>query len=509
MQDNDANISKFVIVGGGTAGWMAAATLGNIYKDSQDVEVELIESDEIGIIGVGEATIPPLITILESLGIDLVDFIQSTQATFKLGIEFSDWRKLDHSYFHPFGTLGATIDGHDFYQCWLKTTQVDSTSKLMDHSPEAQLAKLNRFFVPHQCINTPLAKTKFALHLDSALAGQYLRRFAEERGVKRTVGTVEHAISTDEQIISHIVLSDGRKISADFFVDCTGFKGVLIEQSLRAGYEDWSGFLPCNKAVTVQTENTDTIRPYTLATAREAGWTWNIPLQHRTGNGYVYCDKFISDEQAMETLLGCIEGKPINQPRVIPFSTGLRKQPWKGNCLSLGLAQGFLEPLESTAIHLVSKSLQLFVRMFPTKAPNALLIGEFNRRLKQDYEEIRDFLILHYCTTERTDSDFWRWCKQMPLPQSLQYKLDFFALSGGLIPGTEELFQPTSWYSVLEGMGVRPDHPNPTVNALDSEKLLKSLRSGSNAIRDAALKQPEHKHFIREHCQADAPEKLK
>lgn len=498
-------IKKFVIVGGGTAGWLAAAALGNIYKDSSDVEIELVESDEIGIIGVGEATIPPFVTMLESLGIDLVDFIKHTQATFKLGIEFTDWRQHQHSYFHPFGSLGATIDGHDFYQCWLKASEVDSSNKLMDHSPEAQLAKLNRFFVPHKCINTSLANTKFALHLDSSLAGQYLRRFAEARGVKRTVGTVEQVVSNDGIAISHIMLSDGRTISADFFIDCTGFKGLLIEQSLNAGYEDWSEYLPCNKAVTVQTENTQTIRPYTLATAREAGWTWNIPLQHRSGNGYVYCDKFISDEQAMRTLLSCIEGNPINQPRIIPFTTGLRKQPWKGNCLSLGLAQGFLEPLESTAIHLVTKSLALFIRLFPSKESNPLLINEFNRRIKQDYVEIRDFLILHYCSTERTDSAFWRWCKNMPIPESLQHKIDLFSFSGALIPGVEELFQPSSWYAVFDGLGLRPERPNPTVYALDADKLTMSLRTGSKAIREEALKQPTHMDFLYNYCQAKPP----
>lgn len=495
------SIKKFVIVGGGTAGWIAAATLGNIFRHSE-VEIELVESDDIGVIGVGEATIPPLLTILESLGIDLADFIKHTQASFKLGIQFDDWHTIGEGYFHPFGTLGRSIDGHDFFQCWLKSKAEGDNTPLMAHSPEAVLAQQGRFFLPFEAQGTPLASTTFALHLDAVLAGKYLRKFAEKSGVKRTEGLVESVSKSDKGFIKSVTLQSGVEIGGDFFIDCSGFKGLLIEEALETGYEDWSEFLPCNRAVTVQTENMGDTTPYTIATARAAGWTWRIPLQHRTGNGYVFCDKYCSDEEAIETLLSSIEGEPLTEPRVIPFTTGVRHKAWNQNCLALGLAQGFLEPLESTAIHLVSKSLALFVRLFPTAECDTQLSDEFNRRVRQDYEEIRDFLVLHYCTTQRDDTPFWRWCQQMELPVKLKAKLDLFKVHGGLIPGTEELFQPTSWYAVFDGMGVEPIGYNPTLDAIDYHKLKQSLHSGKTAIQTCAATQPSHDEFLRTYCPA-------
>lgn len=497
-------INKFVIVGGGTAGWLAAATLGNIFKD-HSVQVELVESDEVGIIGVGEATIPPLLDTLAGLGIDQVDFIKQTQASFKLGIEFEDWHTKGQSYFHPFGTLGASIDGHDFFQCWLKTQAQGDNTPLMAHSPETQLAKKNKFFLPFEAANTPLAYTKYALHLDATLVGRYLKEFATEIGVKQIIGHVEDVELGDNGNIQTISLTSGQQIEGDFFIDCTGFKGLLIEQALSAGYDDWSHYLPCNRAVAVQTENVGETTPFTNAKAQNGGWTWRIPLQHRTGNGYVFCSKYVSDDEAITTLLSHVKGKVVTQPRIIPFTTGMRRKAWHKNCLALGLAQGFLEPLESTAIHLVSKTLALFVRMFPDRQLSSVLRDEFNRRVRTDYEEIRDFLVLHYCTTEREDTPFWRWCKQMDIPPSLQHKLDFYRASGSLIPGIEELFQPTSWYAVLTGMDVIPTQYNSTTDALDSSKLQASLNSGQQAITQCINKQPSHDEFIETYCRAPAP----
>jgi tryptophan halogenase len=494
-------IEKFVIAGGGTAGWIAAATLARIFAGSK-VRIELVESEEIGIIGVGEATIPPLLSTLESLGIDLVEFIKATQATFKWGIRFEDWHTKGQGYFHPFGVLGKQIDGHDFYQCWLKCRAMGDTSVLMAHSPEAMLAEANKFFLPHQAANTPLAMAQYALHLDSALVGQYLRRYAENLGVVRHEGKIAAVQQHPCGDIKELLLDDGRVLSGEFFIDCTGFRGLLIEQTLKAGYEDWSYMLPCNKAVTVQTENVADPRPYTIARAQDAGWTWQIPLQHRAGNGYVYCSDFISDEQAKQTLLQTVEGTPLIEPRVIPFVTGIRKQPWQRNCLALGLAQGFLEPLESTAIHLVSKTLALFVRMFPDRGDNTALRNEFNRRVYSDYQEIRDFLALHYCETNRSDTEFWRWCQQMPVSDSLRYKLDYFRHSGSIIPGAEELFQPTSWYAVFTGMGVLPTRYNPTVDVLNAQKLQQSLQAGQQGILRYAQTQPSHGDFLRQYCAA-------
>lgn len=494
-------INKFVIVGGGTAGWLAAATLGNIFKNCP-VEVELVESDEIGIIGVGEATIPPLLDTLAGLGIDQVDFIKNTQASFKLGIEFEDWHTKGQSYFHPFGTLGASIDGHEFFQCWLKTQTHGDNTPLMAHSPETQLANNNKFFLPFEAMNTPLAHTKYALHLDATLVGKYLKNFATNIGVKQTIGHVKDITLDNTGNIQHIVLSDERVISGDFFIDCTGFKGLLIEEALSAGYDDWSHYLPCNRAVAVQTENVGETTPYTNAKAQDGGWTWRIPLQHRTGNGYVFCSKYVTDEQAIETLLNHVQGEVLTEPRVIPFTTGIRRKSWHKNCLALGLAQGFLEPLESTAIHLVSKTLALFVRMFPDRQCSATLRDEFNLRVRADYEEIRDFLVLHYCTTEREDTPFWRWCKNMDIPETLARKVAFYRASGSLIPGVEELFQPTSWYAVLTGMQVMPEYYNSTTDALDYQRLQASLDSGHQAISHHVQKQPSHNEFLAKFCPA-------
>ena len=501
-------IKKLVIVGGGTAGWIAAATIAHIFKKS-DLDIELVESEEIGIIGVGEATIPPLISVLDSLGIDLVDFIKETQGSFKLGIQFEDWHTKGEDYFHPFGTLGKQIDGFDFFQCWMKSKAEGDELPLMAHSPEAVLSKQGKFFKPFEAQNTPLARTFYALHLDSGLAGQYLRRFAENLGVKRTEGIVEQVSQQDNGFIKSVTLKNGKTISGDFFIDCSGFRGLLIEQTLKAGYDDWSNFLPCNRAVTVQTTNVGETAPYTVSKAKEAGWTWKIPLQHRTGNGYVFCDKYISDEEAIKTLMDAIDGEPIMSPKVIPFTTGIRHKAWDKNCLALGLAQGFLEPLESTAIHLVTKTLAFFIRMFPTKECSETLSHEFNRRVRADYEEIRDFLVLHYCTTARDDSAFWRDCQAMEIPDSLQQKIEFFKESGGLIPGTEELFQPTSWYAVLNGMKVEPNGYNPTLDTWDSAKLKSILQQGANGLVEIAKLQPSHDEFLAKYCPAKPLDKAK
>ncbi len=497
-------INKFVIVGGGTAGWIAAATLARIFHKSS-VSIELVESNEVGIVGVGEATIPPLLATIQSLGIDEVEFIKATQATFKWGIKFEDWHKIGESYFHPFGSLGKMIDGHDFYQCWLKARAEGDQTPLMAHSPESVLSDHNKFYLPFKAMGTPLAGAKYALHLDSVLVGQYLRKFSENLGVKRIEGHVNQVSQNQDGFIEAIILKTGEVVGGDFFIDCTGVKGVLIEKTLKTGYEDWSHYLPCNKAVTVQTEQTGELNPYTISKAQKSGWTWRIPLQHRTGNGYVFCDKFCTEKQAVDTLLSTVDGSLLTSPKVIPFTTGMRKKAWNKNCLALGLAQGFVEPLESTAIHLVSKTLAFFVRMFPDRKCNEVLINEFNRRVRLDYEEIRDFLVLHYCTTARDDSEFWRWCKQMKIPNSLQRRLDFFKEAGGLMSNEEALFQSTSWYAVFTGMGVIPEKYNSTIDALDYKKLALTMLQGKQGIINYVRQQPSQKEFIQQYCLSNKP----
>lgn len=499
MQVTANPIQSLCIVGGGTAGWMAAALLSNIYKGT-DIKITLVESPDIATIGVGEATVPSFMAFLSSAKINPKEFIEATAGTFKLGIRFENWYQKDHAFLHPFGKIGRSLDGHDFYQLWLKTLAQGDLTRLMDHSPAAIMAEQNRFMVETQLQNTPLANYGYALHLDAVMAAGYLRKIAQLNDVMRIESTVNSVVLDQREYIEAINLADGQKVAADFFIDCTGFKGLLIEETLKVGYEDWSHYLPCNRAVAVQTENAGEPPPYTVACARAAGWTWRIPLQHRTGNGYVFASDYCSDDEATQTLLNAVQGKLVNEPRIIPFVTGKRKKIWHKNCLALGLASGFLEPLESTAIHLVYKGLVNFIRQFPDKDFDPLLEQQFNARMDKDYLEVRDFIILHYCTTQRDDTDFWRRCKNMAVPESLTEKIAIFRKRGQLFVNEEDLFGASSWYSILEGMNIRPQKYHPLVDALDGAKLALSLNQGAKAIREATMRLPTHGEFIKYHC---------
>jgi tryptophan halogenase len=494
-------LKKIVIVGGGSAGWIAAAILGHHLK-GKFCEVELVESDDIGTIGVGESTIPPFMTLLRNLGINEQEFIQATQASFKLGIRFKYWHRKEESYFHPFGAIGGNIEAHDFYHCWLKAKQQGHSAGLQEFAPCSAMADQGKFFLPHKAQKTPIAKASYALHLDAKLAAEYLRRYAEALGVIRTEGMVTDVCQKECGDIEKIILKSGKAVGGDFFIDCTGFRALLIEKTLDVGYEDWTNFLPCDRAIAVQTESHGATVPYTIATARDAGWTWRIPLQHRTGNGYVYSSKFCSDEEARETLLKNIDGPMINDPRVIPFTTGIRKQVWHRNCLSLGLASGFIEPLESTAIHLVVRGMDFFVRFFPDMEHDPILIDEYNRRMSQDYEEIRDFIVLHYCTTERDDTPFWSWCKNMDIPASLRERIELFKARAVLRDGVDELFKEDSWYSVFEGMGVRPKKYNPMVDRVNYQMIDGTLNGAPGILNEMVKTLPSHDEFLREFCPA-------
>ena len=498
-------LKKIVIVGGGTAGWIAAAVLSHqLHPDM--CTVELVESDEIGTIGVGESTIPPFIALIRNLGIDEAHFIRETQASFKLGIYFSDWKQKGETYFHPFGVIGKRFDLHEFYQCWLKSKHQGSSYELLDFAPANIMAKYNRFFLPEKAQKTPIGGAAYAMHIDAKLAAEYLRKYSEERRVVRTEGMVNEIVQDERGFIKKLVLRDGREIEGDFFIDCTGFRALLIEKTLGAGYRDWSNYLPCDRAIAVQTENLGATVPYTRATARDAGWSWRIPLQHRTGNGYVYSSKFCSDEEARATLLSTIDGEMITEPRVIPFKTGVREEIWKHNCLSLGLASGFIEPLESTAIHLVARGMDFFLRFFPDRECAPAHIKEYNRRMIADYEEIRDFIVLHYATTEREDTPFWRWCKNMELPTSLHERIELFKAHGVLREGNDELFRSASWQSVFEGMGIRPKNYCPRVDNLDYAAVQITMKQAAEMIEDIVLKLPTHDEFLREHCPAEKVE---
>lgn len=494
-------LKKIVIVGGGSAGWIAAAVLSHQLHPSV-CSVELIESEEIGTIGVGESTIPPFIALIRNLGIDEAHFISQTQASFKLGISFADWKQKGETYFHPFGVIGKRFDLHEFYQCWLKSTHNNSPYPLMDFSPTAIMAKHNRFFLPEKAQQTPIGGGAYALHIDAKLAADYFRRFAEARGITRTEGLVNQVVQDERGFIQKLVLADGREIAGDFFIDCTGFRALLIEKTLGVGLRDWSNYLPCDRAVVTQTENLGATKPYTRASAQDAGWIWHIPLQHRSGRGYVYSSKFCSDEEARTTLLNNLDGDMLIEPRVIPFRTGVRDEIWKNNCISLGLASGFIEPLESTAIHLVTRGLDFFLRFFPDRDCAASHIKEYNRRMVADYEEIRDFIVLHYAMTNREDTPFWRWYKNIELPVSLQERIDLFKEHGVLRDGNEELFRSPSWHAVYEGMGVRPKKYCPRVDNLDFTAVQTTLKQAVEMIEDVVQKLPTHDEFLREFCPA-------
>ena len=493
-------LNSICIVGGGTAGWMAASLLSSALQGSR-IKITLIESPDIATIGVGESTVPSMMDFLRTCRIDLKEFTQATSASFKLGIRFDDWLKPGEHYFHPFGRVGQDINGFEFYQAWLKTRADGHVTRWVDHAPSAIMAENQRFMLrPPQQQDWVLNSYAYALHLDALLAARYLRELSLVRGVERIEKTVNKVVVDERKFINALKLNDGTTVTSDFFIDCTGFKGLLIEDALKIGYKDWSHYLPCNRAIAVQTENTGDPQPFTVVTAREAGWSWKIPLQHRTGNGYVFSSQYCTDDKAVDTLLKAVDGKLLNEPRVIPFVTGRREKIWHNNCLTLGLASGFLEPLESTAIHLVYKTLIHFITHLPDREFEPHTEQAFNQKINTDYQEIRDFIILHYCTTGRDDTEFWRWCQTMPVPDSLSEKIRLFRERGQIehIPG--QLFTFDSWCSILEGMNVRPKKYHPLMDAFGSQNLAKSLQEGAQNIQKTVLQMPGHGDYIRQHC---------
>ncbi|MCO4798791.1 MAG: tryptophan 7-halogenase [Colwelliaceae bacterium] len=495
-------LKSICIVGGGTSGWMAASLLSSALKGS-NIKLTVIESPDIKTIGVGESTVPSMVSFVEACQINLKEFMQATSATFKLGIQFDDWRDQGDSYFHPFGIVGKNINGFDFYQAWLKSLADGNISRWGDYSPNAVMAENERFMLPpQQHQNWVLANYAHAFHLDAVKVAQYLRELCQKRGVTRIEATVKNVTVDHQQFIQDLELEGGTTVKSDFFIDCTGFKGLLIQETLKVGYEDWSHYLPCNRAVTLQTEQFTDPVPYTIATARDAGWSWKIPLQHRTGNGYVFASDFCSDGKAIDLLINNVSGKILNEPQIIPFVTGKRKKIWHNNCLSLGLANGFLEPLESTAIHLVYKTLVHFIKHFPDADFDKDNERVFNQKINADYEEIRDFIILHYCTSARSDTDFWRWCQTMPVPESLSEKIRMFKKRGQITHNSEQFFSSDSWCSIFEGMKIRPEKYHPLINGFHQKSLANTLNENVKSIRDTVLKMPNHHEYIQKHCQA-------
>lgn len=495
-----ANIpQKIVIIGGGTAGWLSASGIAK-YLEKLNADICLIESEEIGIIGVGEASIPPLSAFNKLLGIDEKEFIRKTKASFKLGIEFIDWKHLNHSYIHPFGSYGQKILGIDFQHIYSFAELNGHNSDFGNYSMNVQLAKYNRFALPSKEANTPLSTVNYAYHFDASLYARFLREYSEKLGVKRIEGKITEVHQNNETgFITGVSLENGKLIEGDFFIDCSGMRGLLIEQTLGAGYEDWRHLLPCNRAIAVPCEGTDEITPYTKSIARSAGWQWRIPLQHRIGNGYVYSNDHINDEDAAQTLLSNLDGKALADPRIIPFTPGRRKSAWVKNCVAIGLSAGFLEPLESTSIHLIQIGITKLIRHFPTKVYSQSLVNNFNAETKFDYEDVRDFLVLHYKATERNDSEFWKYCANAKISDSLQNRIDLFKDSGRIYINDEELFKLDSWLAVLIGQGITPNSFDPLTSVLAIEEVKAGLNNMSMVIEQTAKKQLKHKDFLKEY----------
>ena len=497
---NPLAIRSIVIVGGGTAGWMTAAALANAIR--RDCTITLIESDDIGTVGVGEATIPPIRTFNETLGINEAEFIRATQGSFKLGIEFVNWGRENHRYFHPFGSYGRNFDLVPLHQYWLAARAAGDAPELDELCMAWAAAKRGKFAPPVPDLRNVLSTYDYAYHFDAGLYARFLRSYSEPRGVTRIEGKIASAQQDAESgHVTAVTLEDGRDFAGDLFIDCSGFRGLLIEGALQTGYQDWTHWLPCDRAVAVPCAKVSDPTPYTRSTARAAGWQWRIPLQHRTGNGYVYCSQFISDDDAAATLLANLDGKALADPRPLRFTTGRRNLFWNKNVIAIGLSSGFMEPLESTSIHLIQAGIAKLLALFPDRGFDPLVIDEYNRIAINEYERIRDFIILHYKLTSRDDAALWRYCRDMAVPETVEWKIEHFRRHGRLVQRDADLFGPPSWLAVHIGQGNMPEGVDPllALRPSDGREVLTKLEA---ALVRAADAMPSHQQWIDRNCAA-------
>jgi len=490
------SLQHIVIVGGGSAGWMTAAALSRVTADSP-VKITLIESEQIGTVGVGEATIPDIINFNAMLGINEAEFLKTTNGTFKLGIEFKDWGRIGESYIHPFGSHGVDMQGIDFHQFWLHSKAGGNPKDLQDYSLCAVSAEHNKFALPDPNPRSVMSHIRYAYHIDATRYAQYLRTYAEAREVTRIEGIVE-TVHQDAETgnITGVQLQDGTQIDGDFFFDATGFRALLTEKTLNVPFQDWSHWLPCDTAQTVASQRVGPLLPYTKATARSAGWQWRIPTQHRTGNGHIYSSQYMSDDEAKKILLDNLDSKPLGEPRKISFKTGCRETIWNKNCIAIGLSAGFLEPLESTSLFLIQMGITRFISLFPTGDISDVIRDEYNLQMQKEFHQVRDFIILHYVATERDDSPFWNYCRTMDIPDTLRRKIDLFREGGRVFRYDDELFSKPSWIAVCLGQNIMPRTTDPIVAALPHDQVQHSLDSMNRAMKQAAQNMPTHEEFL-------------
>lgn len=493
---------EVVILGGGTAGWMIAAALASVISPKL-CRLRLIESEEIGTVGVGEATLPQIKDFGDAIGLDEAEMMRATGATFKLGIEFVDWGFQGSRYIHPFGTYGGAGSGSLFHHRWLRARQTGSSSDLEEFSYAIVAARRNKFDFPEKSRPTVNSTYSYAYHFDASLYAQFLRRIAEARGVNRTEGKVRNVVQDSESgFIRSLDMESGERIDGDFFIDCSGFRSLLLGAKLGVDWEDWSKWLPCDRAFAVPSESENQLAPFTRSTCAEAGWRWRIPLQNRTGNGYVFSSAFATEDEAAESLMRNLDTPPLGEPRLLRFQAGRRVTNWEKNCVALGLASGFLEPLESTSIYLIQIAITHLLPLLPIGGMKSELADEFNRKMDIEYERIRDFLILHYYLTSREDSEIWRYCGNMDVPGSLKEKMELFGHSGHIEQYREGLFTRPSWLAVLIGQGLMPANHSPLADNGSLDRLLGELDELRSEISDRVDEMPSHRRFIERYCEA-------
>ena len=494
------NLKKIVIVGGGAAGWMTAAALSRLL-DPREVSLTLVESDEIGIIGVGEATIPDMLQFNLFLGIPEAELMRATLATFKLGIEFVDWSRKGERYFHPFGFHGVDIDGVDFHQYWLKCRQSGHPHSIGDYCLTELLARRGKFAFPDlRVAGAPASYLRYAYHFDATLYARFLRQYAEKRGVRRVEGKVCEVLRAPETgELTGVRLMGGATESGEFFFDCTGFRSLLLGDAMQVPWVDWRHWLPCDRALAVACEHDGPPSPYTRSTAKTAGWQWKIPTRQRTGNGHIWCSDFMGEDEASSMLLDGLDGPALGSPRLIRFATGHRARFWEQNCVAIGLSSGFLEPLESTSLYLIRQGISRFIALFPDASQPAIFRDEYNRWMQKDFEQVRDLLVFHYFANGR-DEPFWQRCRQMDIPDTLRRRMALFAEGGRFLRNEGELFPGASWVAVMLGQGLTPRTVDPLIAAVpitDIEAKLSLLRRAMNEFVDA---QPSHADSLRKHC---------